>query len=343
MAEPDYVIAGAGIIGLSLALELERRGAVVVVLERERALGQASTAAAGMLAAVDPGNPAALSSLSRLSLSLYPAYLDRIAALSGMQVPFQTTTTLQAVGDGYTADGILEQPGEVVPQLVSGDHRFALLAEQSLDPRQLAPALLAAVRNSRIDLREETPLLRIAATPDGVRVETKHGAILGSHLIDCMGAWSPAPVAPRKGQMLAVELPAGLPLETVVRTDKVYIVPRTEGPNAGRAIIGATVENVGFDLEVHPLDMLTLNAQATRLLPALANARFIESWAGLRPATSDDLPILGPVPRQPRYVLANGHFRNGILLAPGTARVMAQLLTGETPEVDLTPFSPARF
>jgi glycine oxidase len=340
VAEPDYVIAGAGIIGLSLALELERRGASVVVLERDRALAHASTAAAGMLAADDPGNPLALHPLSRLSVSLYPAYLDRIAELSGTQVPFQTTTTLQAVEGEAEA---LDTPTLVVPQLTPGEHRFALLAEHSVDPRQLAPALLAAVRNSRVDLREDSPLLRLAATPDGIRAETKDGVLHASHLIDCMGAWSPAPVAPRKGQMLAVELPAALPLETVIRTEKVYVVPRTKGPNAGRAIIGATVENVGFDLEVHALDMLTLNALATRLLPALAEAKFIESWAGLRPATSDDLPILGSAPRRPRYLLANGHFRNGILLAPGTAHVMAQLLAGEAPDVDLTPFSPTRF
>ncbi len=340
MAELDYVIAGAGIIGLSLALELERRGASVVILERERALGQASTAAAGMLAADDPGNPSALHPLARLSISLYPAYLDRIAELSGTPVPFQTTTTLQAVEPGAEA---LEHPTELVPQLVSGDHRFALLMEHSLDPRQLAPALLAAVRNSRVDLREDTPLMRVAATPDGIRAETKDSVLHASHLIDCMGAWSPAPVAPRKGQMLAVQLPAALPLEAVIRTKKVYVVPRTEGPNAGCAIIGATVENVGFDLEVHAVDMLTLNAHATRLLPALAGATFIESWAGLRPATSDDLPILGPAPRQPRYVLANGHFRNGILLAPATAQVMADLLAGKTSRIDLAPFSPARF
>jgi glycine oxidase len=139
-----------------------------------------------------------------------------------------------------------------------------------------------------------------------------------------MGAWTPAPVSPRKVQMLAVALPRALPLETVVRTKHIYIAPRTEGPNADRAIIGATVEDLGFDLTVHPRDILTLNAHATRLLPALAEATFLESWAGLRPATSDGLPILGATPRQPRYILTNGHFCNGILLAPATAHVVTQ-------------------
>ena len=129
----------------------------------------------------------------------------------------------------------------------------------------------------------------------------------------------------------------------MIRTEKFYIVPRTEGPNAGRVIIGATVEDVGFDLEVHPFDILTLNAHATRLLPSLAEAVFLESWAGLRPASKDGLPILGATPSQPRYILANGHFRNGILLAPATAHVIAQLLTAEPTSIDLKPFSPSRF
>ena len=343
MAEPDYVIAGAGIIGLSLALELDRHGAKVVVLEAGHALRQASTAAAGMLAVDDPANPPALHRLAQLSASLYPAFLDRIAELSGSPIPFQTSSTLQSIPPDHPSLEPLPNPRELVPQLVPGDHRFALLPEHSIDPRQLADALLSAVRHTRIELREESPLARVAATPDGVRIDTPAGPLHASHLIDCMGAWSPAPVAPRKGQMLAVQLPESLPLETVIRTESFYVVPRTEGPNAGRLIIGATVEDVGFDLKVHPFDILTLNAHATRLLPPLADAVFLESWAGLRPATKDDLPLLGPIRRQPRYVLANGHFRNGILLAPGTAHVITQLLLGKPPDVDLALFSPDRF
>ena len=126
MAEPDYVIAGAGIIGLSLALELDRRGAKVVVLERDRAMAQASTAAAGMLAVDDPGNPPALHDLAKLSASLYPAFLDRIAELSGILIPFQTTSTLQSVAAGELEPLLLNDPRELVPQLIPGDHHFAL-------------------------------------------------------------------------------------------------------------------------------------------------------------------------------------------------------------------------
>ena len=339
MGSPDYLIAGAGIVGLSLALELDRRGAAVTVIDAGQAMQQTSSAAAGMLAVDDPANPPALHALASLSASLYPGFLDHIAELSGIRVPFQTTATLES---GPPEDS-LRNPRELVPSLHPGELHFHLLEERSVDPRQLAAALLAAVRATRIDFREHTSLQRLSATPHSVRVETSNGVFEASHLIDCMGSWSPAPVAPRKGQMLAVRIPDGVALACVIRTPDIYIVPRTDGPNAGRAIIGATIEDAGFDLTVHALDILTLNAKAVRLLPAFARAEFLESWSGLRPATADGLPILGPAPRQLRYLLATGHFRNGILLAPATALVISQLLHNEQPKIDLAPFAASRF
>jgi glycine oxidase len=343
MQQPDIVIAGAGIIGLSLALELDRRGLRVTVLEAGQALAQASTAAAGMLAVDDPANPSALRPISALSAALYPEFLDRIETLSGIRVAFQTTSTLQAVGPeaGHLEDAQVEQ---LLPQLALGAHRWALLNERSIDPRELAPALLAAVRRTNIRLLEAAPLARIAAATNSTQVTTGSGETLtAQYVVDCMGAWTPAPVAPVKGQMLAVTLPPSLPLETVVRTEDIYIVPRTNGTHAGQAVVGATVENAGFDKTVHPKDLLSLHLRAVALLPQLTQAHFHESWSGLRPATQDGLPILGAIPGQPRYILANGHFRNGILLAPATARVIAQLLSDEPIDVDLKPYRADRF
>jgi glycine oxidase len=339
VGSPDFVIAGAGIIGLSLALELDRRGASVTVLDAGAAMQQTSSAAAGMLAVDDPANPPALHPLAQLSASLYPGFLHRIGDLSGSHIPFQTSATLEA-GEPLNA---LADPDQLVPQLNPAGYHFHLLAEHSVDPRQLAATLVAAVSATSIDLREHTSLERIAATPTSVRVQTSGDPLQASYLIDCMGAWSPAPVSPRKGQMLAVRIPSGMNLSCVVRTPDIYIVPRTVGPNAGRAIIGATIEDAGFDLTVHSIDILTLNAKAVSLLPALAEAEFLESWSGLRPATVDGLPILGPAPRQPRYILATGHFRNGILLAPATAHLIAQFLSGEDPSLDLAQFDASRF
>ena len=140
--------------------------------------------------------------------------------------------------------------------------------------------------------------------------------------------------------MLAVSLPPSLPLHSVVRTPDIYIVPRTSGPNAGRAIIGATVEDAGFDKTLHPADIARLHSLAAALLPPLADARQLEAWAGLRPATPDGLPLLGALPTHPNYFIATGHYRDGILLAPATAHVMAKLLSGVAPSIDLIPYFP---
>jgi glycine oxidase len=315
---PDVLIAGAGIIGLSLALELHTRGARVLILERDTALVHASTAAAGMLAVHDPHNPPALLPLSQLSVQLYPFYLERIERLSGAVVPFHTDNTLQ-----YRAGFITR------------------LAEHSLDPRQLATALLAAVRAAGIELRERCEFHPAGATPATVVYAT--------------GAWPPGelshghilPVRPRKGQILRVQLPPALHgLREVHRSDAIYIVPRTLGPQAGSALIGATIEDAGFDTSTHPRDLTHLRALAAGLLPGLAaenEAPQLDAWAGLRPHTPDRLPLIGPLVPGSRHFLATGHYRNGILLAPATAVLLADLIQGKSPALDLTAFSPARF
>ena len=318
---PDILIAGAGIIGLSLALELHARGASVTVLERDTALSQASTAAAGMLAAEDPHNPPALLPLSRLSISLYPAFLQRIQSLSGLAVPYQTDTTIQYLPNSSPLR----------------------LAEHSLDPRQLATALLAAVRATSIDLREYT---EVQSCDEHLHVKTATSEFTPSQFISTIGAWAQPHTHPIKGQMLRVQLPAGFALHEVHRSEHIYIVPRTQGPQAGTALLGATVEDAGFDRTTHPADLNNLRQLAAELVPELASADDapqVETWAGLRPATADALPLLGLNPENSTHFLATGHFRNGILLAPATAVVMADLLEGKALVVDLNPFSPQRF
>jgi len=319
---PDVLIAGAGIIGLSLALELHARGARVLVLERDTALSHASTAAAGMLAAHDPHNPSVLLPLSQLSIELYPAFLNRLEHLSGIPVPFHTDTTLQ-----YQANGTIDR-----------------LAEHSLHPRNLAIALLGAIRAAGIELREHSEF-HPADVP------------LSQTIIYATGAWAipktphalgySVPVRPRKGQMLRVHLPPGLQgLREVHRSDEIYIVPRTLGPQAGSALIGATIEDAGFDISTHPHNLAHLRALAANLLPALADESStpqLEAWAGLRPHTPDGLPLLGVFKPDSRHFLAAGHYRNGILLAPATAAILADLIEAKPSTLDLTPFSPARF
>jgi len=313
---------------------------------------EASSAAAGMLAAYDPENPAALLPLSELSLSLYPRFLHHLFELSGEVVPLHTSTTLQALPAGHEAlAGQLpilsrEVLSLLVPEFTPGDRRFFLLSEHSLDPRELGRALLTAVRASGVELRTQTPMRLLRSGPAGVEIHTPNDALLAGRFVDCTGAWSAAAnlpshlrVSPRKGQMLAVELPSSLPLHVVLRTPDIYIVPRTTQVAETRVVIGATVEEAGFDKTVNVPDIARLRGLAAQLLPVIADAKELETWAGLRPATVDNLPLLGAIPGHDNQFVATGHYRNGILLAPATARVMAELITGESPSVDLSAFS----
>ena len=352
MRHPDVCIAGAGIIGLSLALELQQHGMRVTVFDRTEPLTEASIAAAGMLAANDPHTAPALQPLARLSLLLYPAFLERLRLLSGITVAFQTNATLQSLPEHMSQpedELAAADLARLLPNLTPGHHRFVLLDEHSLDPRELAVALRASIHATTVDLRPNTQVLATRSLNDTVEIDTQTGVFSAGQFIDCTGAWASATsrlpgiqVTPKKGQMLAVSLPESLPLRLVVRTPSVYIVPRTSGPNAGRAIIGATIEDAGFDKTFHPSDISRLQSLAARLLPQLANADQLEAWAGLRPATPDGLPLLGALAANRNHFIATGHFRDGILLAPATAHLMAQLILGQTPSVDLTPFSPAR-
>lgn len=352
MHHSDFCISGAGIIGLSLALELNRRGATVTVLDQGEPLAEASSAAAGMLAANDPDNPPELQLLSSLSATLYPAYLSYLESLSGIPVPFQTSIALQALDPTHPMFDQALTPAAAIallPQLDPQGHSFLRLQEHSVDPGQLSPSLLGAVQATPIDLRPHTPVRIVRSNATSAEVHTSSGTLSAGSYIDCSGAWavsltrySPHPVTPKKGQLCYIALPDSAPLHLVLRTPEVYVVPRTTGPHAGQAIIGATLEDRGFDTNVDPADIARLHAAASRLLPFLASTTILESWAGLRPATADRLPLLGPTPGRSRCYLATGHLRNGILLAPATAHVMAQLLCGESPTIDVVPFAPER-
>jgi glycine oxidase len=226
---------------------------------------------------------------------------------------------------------------------------FSFLSEHSIDPRQLAPALIAAVAATSIRTLYDSPVLSTTKGPGSVAVYTSGETVHASHVIDCTGAWagfgdddSLFHASPVKGQMLAIALPADLPLKTTLRTEDIYIVPRTLGPGAGRAIVGATVEDTAFDKTVDPAAIESLRQRAISLVPGLAYAKAVDSWAGLRPGTPDRLPILGQHPKRANHWVATGHYRNGILLAPATAQVMADLVLGLTTDVLLGNFSPSR-
>ena len=368
METADVVIAGAGIIGLSLALDLAAdlapddlasRRLKIIVLERTRAMSESSWAAAGMLAAAE--YPPQLAELARFSLAIYPNYLTRIEQLSGKKVPLRTKATILTLPAEDPSDPALIHKGRrlthaelhaIEPGIRPQTQEFWFLDEASLDPRDLCAALPAAVIAAGVRLLENTPVISIDAQNNGVVVQTPTAAIAATHFINCAGAWAESPalgrlphghpkIAPRKGQITTVRLRGPFPpnetLTHVLRTPDVYLVPRGDG----RITIGATIEHAGFDKTVEPHAIAHLLKAADELYPPIADAEVLESWAGLRPGSSDDLPLIGPA-AQPNTWIASGHFRNGILLAPATARVLSQLIRGENPTVDLTPFAPNR-
>jgi glycine oxidase len=222
-----------------------------------------------------------------------------------------------------------------------------LWPEGSVDPRALGAAAVKANKHRGTDIASGTPVTEVLISEGKVAgVKTAKTHFSAGVVVNCAGAWagnipSPVqnlPVRPRKGQMVAVVSPQRDLVRHVIRSPEVYLVPRSNG----RILIGTTVEDVGFEKRTEPAVIQRLHQAAANLVPELGQLRISEAWAGLRPGAPDDLPILGPTPVA-GYYAATGHFRDGILLAPVTAMLMAQVIQGQSPEIDLAPFSPARF
>ncbi|MBE9127027.1 MULTISPECIES: glycine oxidase ThiO [unclassified Coleofasciculus] len=337
-AANDILIVGGGVIGLAIAVELKLRGATVTVLTRD--FQQASTlAAAGMLAphaealAVEP-----MRELCLRSRSLYADWCAKLEQLTG-------------IATGYLPCGILAPVYEEIPgsqQDTSNwlDRQAIHLYQPGLgsdvvggwwypedgqvDNRALAQALRLAAQELGIDLREgvaveafEQQNRRVSA------VRTSIGEFHANHYVLATGAWAsellPLPVCPKKGQMLSVQMPEGnrqpLPLQRILFGADTYLVPRRDG----RLLIGATSEEVGWQPHNTPAGIHALLERAIRLYPSLQDWSIEECWWGFRPATPDELPILGTSPCE-NLTLATGHYRNGILLAPVTALLLADVI-----------------
>lgn len=344
MKTADVAIAGGGIIGLATALELAAAGRKVVVFDRGEAMSEASRAAAGMLAGEDPENPAELRELAALSLALYPAFLARVEELSGAKITVRTTTTVQGArhlpaGETPLSASEIE---ELAPGANSDGWTFYRIEEKSFDAWDLAEALPAAALVAGIELRERTPVLEVQDWEGGVEIITSAGRLAAGSFLNAAGAWSAGihhnlPVGPRKGHMITAELPGEAQMQCVLRTPHVYIVPR----GGGRYTIGPTLEDAGFNKDVLPEQIQGLFQKAQELWPALRDATVAETWTGLRPGSEDGLPIIDAT--GPHSWVATGHFKNGILLGPGTGRVVSQWMLGAQPAVDLSPFRLARF
>jgi len=343
---PDVIIAGGGIIGVSIALELRHRGLQVLVLDRGEPGQEASSAAAGMLAAFDPDTPFALQPLAKESARMFPAYVRKLESLSGTQVDLRSQGTIALLDESSASAASTlgthrklsaDELRQIEPAVESRGHSVFFVDEASVDPVMLMRAALQAASVMGIEVRGHTEVREMHGHRGEVEVITSQGRLSAPRAINCRGAWSGAPVKPRKGQMLAV-CPQVMRVQHIIQAPGAYVVPRS----SGKVVIGATVEDAGFDKTVAAETIRELHRAAAEFVPELASAEVVASWAGLRPGSPDDLPILG-ASETPGCFVATGHFRNGILLAPVTAEIMANLCLGRAAGWDISAFSPLRF
>jgi glycine oxidase len=371
-ARPRIAIIGAGVVGLGIGWRLARRAAVTI-FDRGKAGAGASYAAAGMLAAcceAEPGEEA-LVALGRESQARWPAFAAALERASAIDVELRREGTLVLA---LTADDHAEIAHRLEFQRQKLDLPLEWLSAAATRAREphLAGKIAGALfspQDHQVDNRKLTRALRIAAEAAGATIHehrpvkeivVQGGRAKGVRLEDgtiatadvvvlAAGAWSRGigglppdrrpPVRPVKGQMLALRIDAAAPLLShVLWAPGAYLVPRRDG----RLIVGATVEEKGFDDTITAGGMLTLLEAAWRAVPAVEELPIEEIWVGHRPGSRDDAPILGRGPLEGLFY-ATGHHRNGILLAPVTADAMARLILDDVVEPEIKPFGLERF
>jgi glycine oxidase len=366
MKKFDVAIAGGGVIGGAIALELSLAGKRVGVFDRQQPGQEASWASAGILSPA-PESPAmiAMVPLGKMSLSLYPEFVAQVEEISGMSTGFRSKGTLEALfsgdakaelstiialhhGLGLKAEPLRAADARELEPALSEDMEAAVLRpdECSVDNRALTSAVLEAARRSGSEIFAENGVKAIwregrrcvGLILQNEKVEATWTIIAAgcfSAAIEGVAAY--APLRPAKGQMVALRTD-DVEIDRVLWGEHIYLVPR----NDGRILAGATVEYAGFDKRTTAGGIEKILSAAIELAPGLANARIEETWAGLRPDTPDHLPILGPTDMD-GLLMATGHFRSGILLTPITARLISEWITEQRVSVDWDRFSPLRF
>ena len=362
----EVIIAGGGLIGGAIALELALAGLRVAIFEKGDPGREASWASAGILSPA-PENPATipLVPLGKASMALYPDFISRVEEISGQDVGFRAQGTLEALfsrdtarelsthvalhhGWGLRAEAISAEDARELEPALSPELEAAVLRpdEASVDNRSLTHAVLEAAKKSGVEIfaqREVQGIWREKQRCTGLLLTNEKVSAVwtviaaGSFSANIAGVNTYAPVRPAKGQMISLRTERAK-IERVLWSDKIYLVPR----NDGRILAGATVEYVGFDKNVTAGGLEKIISGALELAPDLAHARVEETWAGLRPDSPDHLPILGPTDID-GLLIATGHFRSGILLTPITARLIREWVTQQSASVDWERFSPLRY
>jgi glycine oxidase len=371
-ATADAVVVGAGAVGLAAAWSAARRGLRVVVVDASEPGAGATGVAAGMLAPVTEADfgERELIELNLAGARVWPSFARELEAESGTATGYRATGTLTIAVDRDDAERLHRmhdlqrelgldaewlagsacrrlEPG-LAPGVAGG---ILAPSDHQVVPRALIAALASAFTAAGGELRRGSRMIGLETGPEGVEaVHLEGGARLVSRaVVLATGAESGrvevpeaarVPVRPVKGQILRLRARANasLPAARVIRTPEVYAVPRADG----RLVVGATVEEQGFDVSVTAGGVLELLRRAYDAMPGISELDFVEARAGLRPAAPDNGPIVGES-AVGGVVWATGHWRNGILLAPITGEAVAALLAGEEPLPEFAPFSPRRF
>jgi glycine oxidase ThiO len=346
----EIIVIGGGVIGLATAIELRLLGAEVIILCKDFKTA-AGYAAAGMLAPQAERIPTgAMWDLCLASRNLYPEWIAKIEGISGIDAGYWPCGILAPYYQAQTGIDWLDDRSIHECQLglgkaVVGGYYYP--AEGQVDNCALMRSLLVASQSLGIKFLDGVEVTSIEIDRGRVtHLATSQGDISAQHYILATGAWSQQlfgiPVVPRKGQMLSVLVPIEqrehLPLQQVLFGEDIYIVPRQDG----RIIIGATSEDVGFAPSNTLKGVKQLMTNAMRLFSPLKQFPLLETWWGFRPATPDELPILGTSPAT-NLTLATGHYRNGILLTPITAKLIANLVWHQQTDNLLPTFSWQRF
>ncbi|MEO8259018.1 MAG: glycine oxidase ThiO [Acidobacteriota bacterium] len=364
----DVIVIGAGIVGCAVAYELARRGASVEVVD-DRMPGMGATqASAGMLAPYNEAHEESpLFDLTVRSLNLFDEFVERVSSDSGIRIPYRRTGTLTVVTDpadmdtlrataetlarqGVAADLLdqaavrIEEPhlaAEAAGGLLFPDHGFVAVND-------LTRAVAAAARRHGAQLVVPGRVRRVGCVNGGMVVETDRGSLRGDAVVLAAGSWSgtiaidgvaaPVPVRPIRGQLVYLAW-QGPPLRRVLWTPRCYIVPWEDGT----VLVGATTEDVGFDHRVTVAGVRDLLEAASGITPHARTASFTGARAGLRPCTTDGLPVIGRSSVLPGLIYATGHYRNGVLLSPLTAQLVAGALLDDGADPALAVVSPARF
>ena len=374
----DAIVIGGGLIGLSLAWQLARRGARLLLIDRREPGQEASHAGGGMVADLDPVLPSELRELGHRSAALYPTFVSELAGEAERPIDLRGDGVIAfeqhpiEQGEGIRAITAAEALA-LEPRLTPPPDPAYTMQERSVDPRDLVAALVSALgkREDQVTLLSNEAVVKVVSDrgrADGVQTDLDSYA--APRVVNCAGAWASQivtsqiggpqggtsqlpgvrlPTQPVKGHMVALAIPEELAMSAAEREEKrvlrhvlrsrwCYIVPRSNG----RYVVGSTVEPAGFDKSLNSYRVKRLQEAAARLVPQFAEAQIAEAWTGLRPGTPDNLPLLGET-ALPGYFAATGHYRDGILLAPVTAEAMcALILDGKSP-LPLDRFSPQRF